>query len=81
MLEKIIPSLLDNVFKLSVDIVFPPPSNWSNCTKHSLSKNVDKNLFELIFDENLIETSNQDKMAELIKEMSFDNIGTIDEDS
>jgi len=57
-LEKVIIPLLDNVFKLTIDCVIPPPLNWSNSTKHLLSKNVDKNLFELVFDEGLEERSN-----------------------
>lgn len=51
MLEKVIVPLLDNVFKLSIDLIFPPPLQWSNPTKHLISKNIDKTLFELVFDE------------------------------
>lgn len=50
-LERIIPRMVDNAFKLSVDIMFPPPSNWQNSKKHHLPNRVSNNLFELIFDE------------------------------
>lgn len=51
-LEKVIVPLIDNVFKLTVDCVFPPPKNWSNSNKHLVSKNVNVNHFELVFQEN-----------------------------
>jgi tubulin polyglutamylase TTLL1 len=28
LLESIIPGMLDNAFKISLDILFPPPTNW-----------------------------------------------------
>jgi len=43
--------MVDNALKLSVDILFPPPSNWQNSKKHYLPNRVSNNLFELIFDE------------------------------
>ena len=51
--ERIIPRMLDNAFKLSIDLMFPPPQNWSNSKKHFMPNKVGNNLFELIFDENI----------------------------
>jgi len=43
--------MVDNAFKLSIDLMFPPPLNWQNSKKHYLPNNVSKNLFEIVFDE------------------------------
>ena len=43
--------MIDNAFKLSLDIVFPPPLTWQNSKKHYMPNKVSNNLFELIFDE------------------------------
>lgn len=43
--------MVDNAFKLSVDLLFPPPSNWLNSKKHYLPNRVSNNLYELVFDE------------------------------
>lgn len=50
-LERIIPRMVDNAFKLSLDLMYPPPMNWQNSKKHYLANRVTTNLFELIFDE------------------------------
>ena len=50
-LERIIPRMVDNAMKLSVDLLFPPPFNWQNSKKHYLPNKISNNLFEMIFDE------------------------------
>jgi hypothetical protein len=34
LLAKIIPEVVDQALKLSLDVVFPPPCNYPNTTKH-----------------------------------------------
>ena len=79
MLEKVIVPLLDNVFKLTVDCFIPPPLNWSNSNKHLLSKNCDKNLFELVFNGATEEKSSE--RVEEGKDLPMHMIGEIDEDN
>ena len=66
--------MLDNAFKLSIDLMFPPPQNWSNSKKHFLPNKVGNNLFELIFDERN-KNSNGSADVEIMKE-----IGDVEED-
>lgn len=47
--------MVDNAFKLSLDVLFPPPQNWMNSKKHYLPNKVNDNLFELFFDEEKVE--------------------------
>lgn len=44
--------MLDNTFKLTIDILFPPPISWPNSKKHCMPNKVKANIFELIFDDN-----------------------------
>lgn len=60
-LERVIPRMLDNAFKLSVDVLFPPPLSWPNSKKHNLSNKISSNLFELIFDDSKISVSSDVK--------------------
>ena len=48
-LEKIIPKMLDDAFKLSIDVIYPPPSDWPSSKKHNLGS-TGNNAFELVFD-------------------------------
>lgn len=34
LLRKLMPRILDDAFKLSIDVAFPPPENWPNSKKH-----------------------------------------------
>lgn len=43
--------MVDNAFKLTLDLLFPPPQNWLNSKKHYLPNRIANNLFELVFDE------------------------------
>jgi hypothetical protein len=43
--------MVDNAFKLSLDLLFPPPYNWQNSKKHFLPNRLNNNLFDLVFDE------------------------------
>ena len=54
-LEKIVPKMLDDAFKLSIDVVYPPPSEWPASKKHYLGS-TGNNAFELVFDEETYET-------------------------
>lgn len=52
LLEKIIPQLIDNVFKICIDPLFPPPECWQTGKKLYFGDNpLAENKFELIFDE------------------------------
>lgn len=53
-LERVIPRMVDNAFKLSLDLLFPPPQNWLNSKKHQVPSRVSNNPFELVFDESKI---------------------------
>ena len=51
LLDRVITGLLDNLFKLAVDPIFPPPS-FPKTKKHLVPENIfESNKFELIFDE------------------------------
>jgi tubulin polyglutamylase TTLL1 len=50
-LERVIPRMVDNAFKLTLDLLFPPPLNWQNSKKHYMPNRVSNNLFQLVFDE------------------------------
>ena len=49
LLSKIIPQMLDNTFKLTIDSVFAPPVFYNIKKIHS--EKLENNKFELIFDE------------------------------
>lgn len=56
LLARVITGLLENVFKVVVDPIFPPPS-FPKSRKHLVPENIfESNRFELIFDE-LIDAS------------------------
>ena len=51
LLSRIIPSLVENVFRIAIDPLFPPP-NWSRHKKNQIPDNpLEGNKFELFFDE------------------------------
>lgn len=51
-LERIIPNMLENAFRIAIDPLFPPPSSFSSNYKYNIAENaVNYNKFELIFDE------------------------------
>ena len=52
LLSRIIPQMVDQALRLSLDIVFPPPCHYPNTTKHLAPDSQLENLnYELIFDE------------------------------
>ena len=52
LLERIIPSMVENAFRIGVDPVFPPPVNYSSTYRYNIPENaLFYNKFELIFDE------------------------------
>lgn len=51
LLSRIIPSMMENAFRIGLDPIFPPPYQ-TNVMRHSISENaVFFNRFELIYDE------------------------------
>lgn len=67
LLGRIIPTMLENAFRIAIDPIFPPPA-WPHSKRHTIPDNfLDNNKFELIFDEEesgpylrtILNTSNQ----------------------
>ena len=52
LLARIIPAMLDNSFRLSVDPLFPPP-DFNMAKKNTLHEILPLNKYELVFDENI----------------------------
>jgi len=52
LLARMIPNMLENAFKISVDPIFPPPDNFSS-KKAFVGDPTPLNLFELIFDDKI----------------------------
>ncbi len=50
LLARIIPAMLDNAFRLSVDPLFPPP-DFNMAKKNTLHEILPVNKFQLVFDE------------------------------
>ncbi len=46
---KMIPRMLDNAFKLTIDLLAAPPQHWPNSKKHLVPTRASQNLFELVF--------------------------------
>lgn len=52
LLSRIIPQMVDQALRLSIDIVFPPPCHYPNTCKHLAPEaNLENFEYELIFDE------------------------------
>jgi tubulin monoglycylase TTLL3/8 len=52
LLAKLIPGMLENMFKLVIDPLFPPPIEWPQSRRNLIPENcVDQNKWDLIFDE------------------------------
>ena len=51
-LDRVIPNMLENAFRIGLDPIFPPPQNFPNSKKHYVSENaMMHNNFELVYDE------------------------------
>lgn len=51
LLERVIPTMLEQTFRLTLDIIFPPPANYPNSQKYLAPDNpLERLQFELIFD-------------------------------
>jgi len=51
-LSRVIPTMLEHSLRLSLDVIFPPPTHYPNSQKYLAPDNVlDKLMYELIFDE------------------------------
>lgn len=70
-LEKVIPKMLDDAFKLTIDVLFPPPDNWPSSRRHSIPSPTTS--FELIFEEQL-------NPAQVQPFLDFPSLGVITED-
>lgn len=68
--------MVDNAFKLSLDILFPPPSNWQNSKKHYLPSRVSNNLFDLVFDE-----TKRNSISGMMSDEIIIELGEIEEDN
>lgn len=76
---KIIPSLVEQTFRICVDPFFPPPEEWPTSKKVFTGENVlEDNEFELIFDESVEGAA----LRELFKnDMGVDSkMGKVEED-
>ena len=52
LLERIIPHMLENAFRIALDPLFPPPTKWPASKRHLLTDiTSENNRFEIIFDE------------------------------
>jgi hypothetical protein len=52
LLGRIIPNMLEHTFRLSIDVIFPPPCHYPNSQKYLAPDNPLGRLnYELIFDE------------------------------
>jgi len=60
--------MVDNAFKLTLDVLFPPPQVWPHSKRHFMPNKIANNLFELIFDESSKEVQ-QPISQEIIAEM------------
>jgi hypothetical protein len=70
-LEKVIPRMLDDALKLTLDLLFPPPEYWPSSRKHCLPSQDNK--FELVYEEE------RDDSARFRQE-EFPSLGVITED-
>jgi tubulin polyglutamylase TTLL1 len=62
LLSRLFPQLIENVLKIAVDPIFPPPC-WPKSKRHMVPDNVyESNRFELIFDE----LEDQENLAKLV---------------
>jgi len=52
LLARLIPSMLENSLRLSVDPIFPPPENFSQ-RKHVVNELCPENKYDLVFDERI----------------------------
>ncbi len=51
LLSRLIPTLVENVMRVAIDPIFPPP-NYPKSKKHMIPENIyENNKFELCFDE------------------------------
>jgi tubulin polyglutamylase TTLL1 len=39
LLNRLIPELIDNLFKITIDPIFPPPLKWPNVRKANIKEN------------------------------------------
>lgn len=50
-LDRVIPNMLENAFRVALDPIFPPSKNFPNSKKHYVSENaIYHNSFELVYD-------------------------------
>ena len=83
MLARLIPAMLENAVKISVDPLFPPPV-WPNSKKHLIPDAMD-NKFELVYNDgtDAAELKNlpiDDQMIGIIEEEELEDEGSDEDD-
>ena len=69
--------MLEQAFRLSIDVVFPPPTNYPNSQKYMTPDNaMGRLMYELIFDE----ARDGRELAELYRNSSLIDYGEVMED-
>lgn len=73
LLARLIPTMVENALRLSIDPLFPPPENWSQkkCVVNDICP---ENKFELIFDEKIDGPTLTDLMKEKNNIISKNNL-------
>ena len=51
LMDRLVPSLIEHAFRLTIDPLFPPPDEWPVSRKMFVDNPLQDNPFELIFDE------------------------------
>ena len=66
--------MVDSALKLTVDLLFPPPTSWSHSKKHHMPNRVSHSLFEQIFEEPTLPPPTQ------VSQEQIEAMGHIEED-
>ena len=74
LLAKIVPTMVDQALRLSLDLIYPPPTHYPNTAKHLVPDSSLENLkWELIFDERV----EGEELRRLYKNRRGDLMGAI----
>lgn len=80
LLNRIIPYMVDQSFKLSLDLAYPPPNHYPNTCKHYAPLvQLESFKYELIFDSQH-EGDKLKKLYSRVKSNLVDQIGEIEDD-
>lgn len=76
LLARLIPTMVEQSFRLTLDVIFPPPTNYPNSQKYLAPDNpLERLMFELIFDEN----RDGKEVEELFAHAKKVDMGSVDE--